>query len=174
MTQTIRSPGKTHQFSLAVAARLHVMTPDPTTLSNNDLALALVDSLGRRSPIDVGVYAMLLHERGIDDDSLARLALRPLLDRIRMETAQLEASAASPTPSEPYGYWQDGEWYGYTPEEHTLHVGETITLTPVWTHGEQVTFVGVAVPGSDDVEAQPASEEDAALLRRFGECEARA
>lgn len=88
----------------------------------------------------------------------------------------LEAAAGAPDPHSavlptvPHGYWRDGEWYGFSPGENPdCPEGETFELTPVWTHGQDVTFRCVAIPDSDDFDYVPHTPEDAALLERFAD-----
>jgi hypothetical protein len=156
------------EFALALATRLKALPHGSADLPPATLALRLVEAIGHGDAVDVGVWAMLLHKHRFDVDGLATLALRPLLDVIRQETSQLERSAREAQMAEPYGYWLDGEWYGYTPQETALRVGERRTLTPVWTLNQGVTFIGTAADdGSDEVIAKPESEEDALGLRQF-------
>lgn len=92
----------------------------------------------------------------------------------KLEAAFKEAAAGAPdlrsavVPTVPHGYWRDGEWYGFSPGENPdCAEGQTFDLTPVWTHGHDVTFRCVALPDSDDFDYVPHTPEDAALLERF-------
>lgn len=156
-----------NRFSHAILARLSALPHTLHELPISTLALRLVESIGQSDAVDVGLYAMLLYGRGVNDEELAKHALTPLLDVLRKEISHLENAELQARIAEPYGYWLDGEWYGYTPEEQALREGQTITLTPVWTHNNGVTFIGTAAEGSDEVNAVPATSEDAALLRPF-------
>ncbi|MGO4326685.1 hypothetical protein AB4Z48_17805 [Cupriavidus sp. 2TAF22] len=155
-------------FGAAISERLAKSIVPLHDLPDHELARRLVESIGHSDAVDVGLFAMLLHSRGMDRKALATHAVAPLLNVIRSEIAQLERAELEERIAQPYGYWLDGEWYGYQPDEkEPLRPGETRTLTPVWTHNEAVTFVGVPVDGRDDVEPMPATTEDAALLRPY-------
>lgn len=168
MSTNLRNITLLANFGAAISERLKHVITDLHGLTNHDLALRLVECIGKSDAVDVGMYAMLLHGRGLNSDSLATHALAPLLDVIRKETAQLERAELQARIAEPYGYWLDGEWYGYEPDSNEpLGVGETRTLTPVWTHNNAVTFIGVAIEGSGGADPKPATDEDAALLRPY-------
>lgn len=91
MKHQVSPPTGALQFALAIAAHRRNLGIDPASLSNEAIAQALVESIGRGTPIDVGMYAWFLHERHVDVDSLSQLGLRPLLAQIRRDTAHIEA-----------------------------------------------------------------------------------
>ncbi|WP_416046700.1 hypothetical protein [Cupriavidus basilensis] len=90
MSTHLRNITLLSSFGAAISERLAHATDKLHDLTNHDLALRLVEAIGKSDAVDVGMYAMLLHGRGLNSDSLATHALAPLLDVIRQETAQLE------------------------------------------------------------------------------------
>lgn len=79
------------QFALAIAARRRNLDLDPDSLPDEALARRLIECIGCGTPVDVGMYAWLLYARHVGANGLSQLALRPLLDQIRRDSARIEA-----------------------------------------------------------------------------------
>lgn len=92
--------------------------------------------------------------------TLAKVAAAPVAAPTQVAPVLTDAAQVDDV----FGYWIDGEWYGYTPNEHAIDYehGAKVELTPVWTHNQAVTF-RCEVTGEDHA-LVPDTEADAALL----------